>query len=597
MHHLVDFISREKVNPNDLVFAGDKNPWEVVMNMDEIKSKINIDYFKKAPPYVSKYLPFMPIQNPSRFASMGEGASPLIPSTRIGKELGINLYFKLESQNPTGSFKDRGSAVEMTIAKELGAKAIVVASTGNMAGSCSCYAAHAGIPCFVFVPEDTPASKLAQVMSYGGRIVKTKGNYGQTAKLAKDVAKELGFYLAGDYAYRVEGQKTAAFEVIDQFFYHSPDAVVVPIGCGTNITAYMKGFKEYRELGFIKDIPHICGVVAEGADSVYQSFKKNSREIEALDSINTIATAIGVNDPLDGVKVLDGVYELGGQVDAISDTEMLEAQYMLSRKEGIFVEVSCASSLALLRRPENKEKFQNKTVVCVLTGAGLKDPATVLRIAIKPPTIYPEVDEFMNLYNNSFFEGKTVSFVDKEKIIFDKEPTEEEIHKQLKEHFDANYSAEHVANIKNIISRLLKKGKSISFSDFQDVVQDALETLSKKKEHAFSVEDFEVITWKDKKPQAKVVVNLDGKRSEASAEGTGPVDAVVNALNIACSEKITCSLSNYRVVIRSQGTDAVVVANLKLNKNGVTSVGTGTSPDIIQASIEAFEEAYNGFVS
>ena len=137
MYYLADFLSKQRVKPTNLVFTGESGPWEVIMDLQEIRSKVNIDYFRKSPPFVSKYLPFLPVRDYSSFVSLGEGATPLIPSTIIGPELGIQLYFKLESQNPTGSFKDRGSAVELSIAKELDVKSIVVASTGNMAASCS----------------------------------------------------------------------------------------------------------------------------------------------------------------------------------------------------------------------------------------------------------------------------------------------------------------------------------------------------------------------------------------------------------------------------------------------------------------------------
>ena len=219
LYKLREFTSKKEVTPSNHVFTGPDGPWEVVMDLDSIKSRINEDYFRNSPPLVSKYLPLMPIKDHAKFISLKEGSTPLIESKVIGPELGIDLYFKLESQNPTGSFKDRGSAVELTIAKELGVKAITVASTGNMAASCSCYAAAALLPCFIFVPEDTPASKISQSIAYGGRIVQIKGTYNDAARMAKAVAEQLGFYLAGDYAFRVEGHKTAAFELLDQLYF------------------------------------------------------------------------------------------------------------------------------------------------------------------------------------------------------------------------------------------------------------------------------------------------------------------------------------------------------------------------------------------
>lgn len=596
-YYLADFETKERVEPKNYIYTGGEVPWEVIMDMDAIKSRLNIDYFKKSPPFNSKYLPFMPINNFSNFISLGEGSTPLIKSKKIGPELGIDLYFKLESQNPTGSFKDRGSAVELTIAKELGVKAIVVASTGNMAASCSCYAAAAQIPCFVFVPEDTPASKLSQSISYGGRIVQVKGNYNHAAKLAEEVAAELGFYLAGDYAYRVEGQKTAAFEVIDQLFFQTPDAVIVPIGCGTNIAGYAKGFKDYHELGFIDRLPRIIGVQAEGAASVINAFQKNAKRVEALKSINTICSGIAVTNPLDGIKALDAIYSTGGEAEAVSDKEALEAQYLLSKEEGLFVEASSATSLAALKHLHERKSLAGQRIVCVLTGHGLKDPTPLLNVALKPPTIYPDVSDFLALYESKFFEGKSLVFINRDTIVFSSAPTTDEIQKQSKSYFNRELNPQYLTNCLNVIEKFLKKGKPITFSDFQDIIQDVIESSTRSSAQNLTVEDFSVSTSKDKKPVSKVLVNVAGKRYEAESEGVGPVDAMINALKIALTEHIDFALANYNVQIRSKGTDAVVYVEMKLTHNGTVSVGKGTSPDILQASIESFENAYNGLAS
>lgn len=595
MYYLADFRTKQPVTPTNLIFTGEQAPWEVIMDLDLIRSRVNLDNLRQAPPVVTKYLPFLPLKNYSDFVSMKEGATPLIKSKKLGAELNIDLYFKLESHNPTGSFKDRGSAVELTIAREMGAKGIVVASTGNMAASCSCYAAAAQIPCFVFVPEDTPPSKLCQAISYGGRIVQVKGSYNDAAQLAENVARELGFYLAGDYAFRVEGQKTAAFEVVDQLYFNPPDAVLVPIGCGTNIAGYAKGFREYFALGVIDRVPRIIGVQAEGAASVVQAFQRNSRDVQALDQLDTICSAIAVKNPLDGMKALDAIYSTNGEAVAVSDKETLEAQFKLSREEGLFVEASCATAIAALIKQCRSGNFAQKRVVCVLTGSGLKDPAPLLNVIVKPPTIYPAVGEFLQLYENRFFEGKTVSVVDKNQVLFNQEPAKAELAEVIGRHFQNSFNDDYLATIQQTIAKFLKKGKPVSFSDLQDIVQDVLETARKKTAPVMMVKDFEVHTGKDRKPDARVVVTLEGRDYEAQADGVGPVDAVINALQRACGEEMNFSLGNYKVAIRSQGTNAVVYVELKLSRNGSISVGKGTSPDIIQASIEAFENAYNGF--
>ena len=595
MFLLRDFLTKQPVVPSNFVFTGENGPWEVAVDLKQVTERINPNYFRTAPPFVSKYLPLMPIKDFSNFISLQEGATPLIKSKRIGKDLNIDLYFKLEGQNPTGSFKDRGSAVELTIARELNVKGISVASTGNMAASCSCYAASAHIPCFLFVPEDTPPSKLSQAISYGGRIVQVKGSYNDAAQLAREVAEEFNFYLAGDYAYRVEGQKTAAFELCDQMFFRVPDMVVIPIGCGTNVTAYYKGFCEYRELGFIDRIPRVIGVQAEGAASVVNAYRQNSRTVEKLDGINTLASAIAVTFPLDGVKALDAIYGSEGSAIAVSDREILEAQYLLSKEEGLFVESSSATTLASLMKMSKDRRFEGQEVVCILTGGGLKDPSPILKIAVKPPTIYPDVNEFKTLYDSAFFEGRSVAFTDKEQIVISTPPTKEKISSLVRKFFGTAYSDHYVESIREVVEKILKKGKPVTFADFQDIVQEVLESVPREASNFLKVEDFRVETSKDHQASAWVKVLVDGVPKEARAQGVGPVDAVTKALKAASAGELDFSLSGFRVDIRSEGTDALVYVEIKLIKDKTVSLGKGTSPDILQASIEAFVEGYNSF--
>jgi threonine synthase len=596
MYKIVDYKSRAEVHPSNLVFTGADAPWEVVMDMDMTRARINEDYFRASPPLVSKYLPFLPVKDQSNFVSLKEGGTPLIRSKRISRKLGLDLWFKLEPQNPTGSFKDRGSAVDLTVAREMGAEAIVLASTGNMAASCACYAAAAGIPCFVFVPEDTPASKLAQVMSYGGHIVQVKGRYNDAARVAQNVAEELGFYLAGDYAFRVEGQKTAAFEICDQFFFQVPDVVIVPIGCGTNLTAYFKGFKEYFELGLIDRMPQIIGVQATGSSAVVDAFRGGAADCTPLASIDTVASAIAVTYPIDGAKALRGIYESHGEAVAVTDKEMLQAQYELARNEAHFVEVSSAACLAAVIKLRETGKLIGKRVVCVLTGNGLKDPSPLLKVALKPPTIYPEVNEFLSLYSQSFFKGKTVAFFEPNEVLFSTVPSVADVGRYVEQFFSTTYPATYLEQIRSSVEKFLLKGKSVTFSDFQDIVQDAVRHLESRVEEVLTVEDFEIHTGKDRKPDARVVVRVRGEEREARATGVGPVDAVINALTQAGSgDTQPAALVGYKVEIRSQGTDAVVDVELKLRREGTLSVGNGISPDIIQASIEAFVSAFNNF--
>ena len=595
---VLDFKSREVVRPNNFIFTGKDGPWEVVVDLHEVRRKLNPEYFKKAPPFVSKYLPFMPIRDYGNFVSLQEGSTALIRSKHIGEFIGANVYFKVEANNPTGSFKDRGSAVELTVARELGAKGISVASTGNMAASCSCYAAAAGIPCFVFVPEDTPPSKLAQAISYGGRIVQVKGGYNDAARLAEEVALQFNFYLAGDYAFRVEGQKTAAFELVDQLFFNLPDMVFVPIGCGTNITGYGKGFAEYKKLGYTQRLPQLVGVQAEGANSVVQAFAAGEEDVTPLESINTMASAIGVTYPLDGIKALAAIRASGGSAAQVSDQEMLRSQYMLSKEEGLFVEASCASTVSAMLEMGKDGELRGKTIVCVLTGDGLKDTTPILRAAIKPPTIYPDVNAFQKLYESSLFEGKRIAFVDRASEVFSAPPEKKDISRVIRENFETEYADSYVERIRLSVDKVLKKGKSVTFSDFQDIVQDIFESPSDGLKQKLEVVDFSVSTAMDKPAQASVKVLVAGEKTrEAKGVGTGPVDAVINALRAAVKDILDFKLDSYRVSIRSQGTDALVYVDIRLQTQSGVSLGKGASPDIIQASIEAFGNAYRGISS
>ncbi|WP_235826864.1 threonine synthase [Facilibium subflavum] len=594
MYQLLDFKTKEIVTTDDFVFAGENTPWQVQMDLDHIRHKINLDYFVTATPCLSKYLPLMPIKHPANFVSLRETATPLVKSKVIGKQLGIELYFKVEGKNPTGSFKDRGSAVDITLAKEMGAKGVVLASTGNMAASCSCYAAAAKMPCFIIVPEGVSMSKLAQVISFGGKIIQVKGSYNDAVDLAYKIAKSKKFFLAGDYAFRVEGQKTAGFEIIDQMLFQVPDEVVVPVGCGTNITAYAKGFSEYQALGLIDNIPSLTGVQAAGANSLVKAYEAKKTTIEPLLYADTIATAIAVPYPIDGDKALEAIYQTGGQAVSVSDVEMLKAQYALSTQEGLFVESASAATVAhLFKQHEQGLLPKGKRIVCVLSGEGLKDPNVVLKSAIQPPIIYPNEADFDKLYNSRFFENKSMLFFEQNTVIFADEPTVSQVKEKLNELFGDHYDESFAQKAQALIKRFLAKGKSIYVSDLQDIVQDAREMVDHENLDSLKVISFNVSTAQDKIAKAEVTVSLDGQLYYASNQGVGPVDAIIQALCKACPSEVNYQLTDYKVQIRGQGADAVVYVELKMLKEGKSSVGKAISPDIIQASVEAFIDAYN----
>lgn len=581
MYAIVDFVTKAPVQTNDFVFTGEANPWEVQMDLEQVKRQLNLDYFKLAPPCLAKYLPFMPIDSAADFISLQEGATPLLKSRTLGPELGIDLYFKVEGKNPTGSFKDRGSAVDISVAKAMGAKGVILASTGNMAASCCAYAAAAGLPCYVLVPEGVSTNKMAQAISYGGRVVQVKGDYNDAARLSEAIAREQGFFLAGDYAFRVEGQKTAAFELADQMAFHLPDCVILPIGCGTNMAAYHKGFAEYQTLGLTDRIPELWGVQASGAAPVTCN--------KSFQHANTLASAICVADPLDGAKAHHAIDHTHGMGVTVTDEALLAAQYQLAHREGLFVESASAATFASVL--QQADRLQGKKVVCVLTGDGLKDSHVVMRSALKPPSINATTEAFNTLADQHYFDGNTMVFADRSQLLFEQAPSFEQVKQQAETLFNTQYNDTNVQQVQDHIGAILAKGKHITLADFQDVVQDMQQALATVHRHVH-VEDFTVTTGKDKSARASVTVNVEGETHQADAIAAGPVDAVVNALCQACHKQLTFTLTDYHVEIRSQGVDALVYVALSLQADGHKSQGCATSPDIIQASIEAFEAAY-----
>lgn len=378
MYHLIDFVTKQRVYPTDLIFTGNTSPWEVCIDLKMVKKTLLRKEFKAAAPHLTKYLPFLPFANSPMLLRWQETPTPLIKSKFIGPKLGIDLYFKIEGQNPTGSFKDRGSAIEMTIAKQHHAKKVIVASTGNMAASCACYAALAELPCLVLIPKGVPVAKLAQVLAYGGEIQEVDGTYSDAAQLARTIAQKNSFYLAGDYAFRVEGQKTAIFELLDQLHFRLPDQIILPIGCGTNLAAYYKGLREYHSLGLITRFPQLVGVQAKGANSVVRSFRKGLTTVKSLKTTRTLASAIAVGTPIDGMKALEALHQTQGVALDVSDTAILQAHHLLSTRESLFVEAASAATVASLFKLHQSGTLKGK-VVCILTGDGLKDINVTLK--------------------------------------------------------------------------------------------------------------------------------------------------------------------------------------------------------------------------
>lgn len=599
-YHIECFLCHRKSSNKECTvckYCG--GPLDVKYDYAHIRDQVNSYVMRNTPPKVIKYLDFFPLNERHQLYSLGEGGTPLQEAKNLGKKLGLNkLYIKNEGMNPTGAFKDRGSFVEINKAKELGYKSVCVASTGNMAASVAAYSAQVGLNCYVFVPENTPRGKLAQAISYGAHVIQVRGTYSDAYALTMLVAEKYGFYLAGDYAYRGEGQKSLSYEVCEQLWFGDIDWVIVPVGMGTNLSYIWKGFKEYYEFGLIKKLPKMVAVQAEGASTIVTAFRTKS-EIKPLDKPKTICSAIACGMPIDYPKVLKALNESCGTAIAVSDDDTLQAQQQLSKTEALYVEPSSATVIAVLTKLI-KLNFLKKedVVVCVATGAGLKDPATTLKVLAEPPTIEPAISEVDRVIKSGLLSLRAGSVGEKEKLLFTKLPELSGVRETIKKEFRLELDTETLGIIRNVIAKFIRiKGKSIAKADLQSIIETVIQDERRKK--SLDVLDFHIETFKKRKPFAEVVISLNGRRYEEKSEGVGPVDAAINAITQAIKkeDKIEFRLTDFNVEIPTTGSDATVeVAMVMQDAHGIQVVEKGTSPDIILASIEAYEKGYNELV-
>lgn len=318
---------------------------------------------------------FLPITPQTPILSMGEGNTPLVRCARLEKEIGCGeLYLKLEGCNPTGSFKDRGMVVAVAKALEAGSKAIMCASTGNTSASAAAYAAYCGLEAIIVVPKGKIAmGKLAQAIVYGAKIVAIDGNFDQALNIVRSLTEKHPVTLVNSVnPYRIEGQKTAAFEIIE-VLGDAPDYLFIPVGNAGNITAYWKGFKEYYQSGKAKFRPKMMGFQAEGAAPIVRGYP--------IAEPKTIASAIRIGNPASWQKAVAARDESGGTIDMVSDEEIMSAYRLMATKAGIFGEPASAASVAGLIKLSRKMDFSQKKVVCIVTGNGLKDADVALKDA------------------------------------------------------------------------------------------------------------------------------------------------------------------------------------------------------------------------
>ncbi|MCZ7394513.1 MAG: threonine synthase [Candidatus Methanoperedens sp.] len=331
-----------------------------------IQKVILRDEFMRDMPTHWKYWAFMPVKDLSKKITMGEGGTPLLSNKRLDKN--GRLLIKYEAVNPTGSFKDRGSSLEITKALEFRKHRVALASTGNMGASIAAYAAFAGLECTVFIPDMVGREKITQIKAYGAEAIIVDGDYSVAMKRAEEYVLSHGdSFLTGDYPWRSEGTKTVGFEIADQLYWHVPEYVVVPVGNGTLIWSIYEAFRELALVGITDKIPKIVGVQVENCAPVVHAWENELSEIIPVRNPDTIATAIACGDPIDGLAALRAIRDSGGCAIKVSDKEALSARDKLARN-GIFVEPSGAVAYAGFIKNE-----LCGTTVCLATGHGLKD--------------------------------------------------------------------------------------------------------------------------------------------------------------------------------------------------------------------------------
>lgn len=326
------------------------------------------------------YRDSLPVTDDTPALTLNEGDTPFIRLENLSRDLDIDAYVKVEGANPTGSFKDRGMVMAMAKAIEDGSEAVICASTGNTSASAAAFAARANLRCIVVIPDGKIAEgKLAQAVMYGAEVFSIRGNFDQALEIVKEVAKEDGITLVNSLnPNRIEGQKTAAFEVCDALG-KAPDYLSIPVGNAGNITAYWRGFKQYNEK-HATGLPKMFGFEASGAAAITDD--------RIYEQPETVATAIRIGNPASWGPANTVVEESDGEIDKVTDEEILKAYHLLAQKEGIFAEpASCASLAGTIKKLEQGKITKGSTVVHVLTGNGLKDPNTAIDTSELKPTV------------------------------------------------------------------------------------------------------------------------------------------------------------------------------------------------------------------
>ncbi len=330
---------------------------------------------------IAEYRRWLPVTDQTPVISLREGGTPLVYAEVLSKMLGNEIWLKVEGTNPTGSFKDRGMTMAISKAAEGGAKAVICASTGNTSASAAAYATKAGMKPVVLVPQGKIAmGKLAQAIAHGSTLIQVKGNFDDCLTLAKQLSENYSVALVNSVnPYRIEGQKTAAFEVVDILGY-APDIHVMPVGNAGNITAYWKGYQEYKKAFMSRSLPMMWGFQAAGAAPIVKN--------KIIKNPETIATAIRIGNPASWDQAVAARIGSKGLIDSVTDKEILSAYRLVAAKEGVFVEPSSAAGIAgLIKKKEQKKLPKGKSIVVTVTGNGLKDVQWILNDGGRPTII------------------------------------------------------------------------------------------------------------------------------------------------------------------------------------------------------------------
>ena len=342
---------------------------------------------------IEEYRKFLPVSESTPVITLGEGNTPLIRAARLAKKIapGIDLYLKFEGANPTGSFKDRGMTMAMSKAVENGARAVMCASTGNTSASAAAYGARAGLPVYVLIPAGKIAmGKLSQAMMHQATVIQIDGNFDQALSIVKTLSAAHHIELVNSInPFRIEGQKTAAMEVCDQLG-DAPAVHVLPVGNAGNITAYWKGYKEYRGANQTTRLPRMIGFQAAGAAPIVLG--------RVVEDPQTVATAIRIGNPASWQAAVDAMKESSGAIDSVTDEEILQAYVAVAGTEGVFCEPASAASVAgVMKLSRQGGLREGETVVCTLTGHGLKDADTAIGVSVKPKTVKATTEEVARL--------------------------------------------------------------------------------------------------------------------------------------------------------------------------------------------------------